>query len=48
MGNEEVQEIALPSHESGILAGADSQEAALAVSALAVWRATDGWMMGAR
>ena len=48
VGNEEVQEIALPSHESGILAGADSQKAALAVSALAVWCATNGWMMGAR
>ena len=48
VGNEEVQEVALPSHESGILAGANSQEAALAVSALAVWCATDGWMMGAR
>jgi len=48
VGNEEVQKVTLPSHQSGFLAGRNSQTATTVVSALAVRGATDGWMMGAR
>ena len=48
VGNEEVQKVAVPSHQSGVMAGGNCQKATRAVSALAVWRTTDGWMMGAR
>jgi hypothetical protein len=47
VGNEEVQEVAWSSHQGSLLAGTISQTATAVVSALAVWRATSGWMMGA-
>ena len=48
VGNENVQKVAVPPHQSGPMVGGNSQKATRAISALAVWCTTDGWMMGAR
>jgi len=47
MGNEEMEKAERPFNECNLLVGKNSQEATRVVSALAVWRKTNGWIMGA-